>query len=182
VYKLYYNCCVPVSQITPVLTLDNCLREANTGNSNYQTKLVRLNWIIQDLKSNTIQKPFLINQKFAIITGDTRYMALQFHKNISHVPCLMTGEFKPDASWTTIPSKKELGELLDIFPDNIITNYNWQEMPLDWIEFAYSHTSDHMHDESQRGRMINNYLAKYPDTIFNQDWVLSNINWSLYDH
>jgi len=181
-YNLYYNSQVPVEQLTPVLTLDNCLQEANNGNHSNWTKLVRLNWMIQDLKYNSIQKPFLVDENYKIITGDTRYMATQFYPSIQHVPCLMTAKNCDQPGWVDIHNKKELGKLLDIHPENIITNHDWHQMPLDWIEFAYPHTSNHMHNESQRERMINNYLAKYTDTIFDQEWLLSNIDWSKYDY
>jgi len=182
-YKLFYNSCVPTEQLKPVLTLDACLEGANNNNLTYRTNLVRLNWIIQDLKYNNIQKPFLVDDKLQIITGDTRYMAIQFHPNIQHVPCLMTAETCNDPGWVDIKNKTELGELLDIDPEDIITNYDWELKPLDWIEFAfYGPACNHMHDESQRERMIVNYLTQHPDTVFNQAWVSEKIDWSLYDH
>ena len=180
-YKLFYNPSVTISALRPSLSLIQCLQDANTGNLSYRINLVRLNWMIKDLRYNPIQKPLLIDGAFRIITGDTRLMALQLHSKITRVPALMTSEVAP-FEWKEINDKIELGKLLNIEPDDILTNWDWHEKPLDWIEFAYSHTSDHMHDESQRERMIVNYLAEYPETIFDQDWLLSSIDWSLYDH
>jgi len=170
-----------VTALQPTLSLEHCLQDANSGNRSYQINLVRLNWMIKDLNYNSIQKPLLIDGAFRVITGDTRLMALKLHPKITRVPALMTSEVAP-FDWKPINDKTELGKLLRIDPDDILTNWDWHEKPLDWIEFAYSHTSNHMHDESQRERMISNYLAKYPDTIFDQDWLLSSIDWSLYDH
>lgn len=180
-YYLFYNPSVAVETVVPTISLDQYLYDANNGNLSYQINLVRLNWMIDDLRHNHIQKPFLVDRNFRIITGDTRYMALQLHPKITHVPVLMTATTAP-VGWEEIHSHKELGELLNILPENIITNWHWTERELDWIEFAYPHTSDHMHDEAQRQRMIQNYLKVHPDTVFDQDWLLEIIDWSLYDH
>lgn len=180
-YSLFYNPGVPVNSLTPALSLDQCLDDANCDNLAYQINLVRLNWMINDIQCNGIQKPFLVDKDLKIITGDTRYMALQFCPLVAHVPVLMTATDAP-VGWVNIDSKKELGKLLDIDPENIIVNSNWTEEELDWIEFAYPHTNDHMHDEVQRERMIQNYLKDYPTTVFNHDWLLETIDWSLYDH
>lgn len=181
-YKLFYNPSFIVTALHPELSLEECFAQANSGNVDEQNRLVRVNWMIQDLRHNPIQKPFLITGGFKIITGDTRLMALRFHPKISHVPVLMTATASPWIRWREVKDKIELGKLLNIDPADILTNWDWHERPLDWIEFAYAHTEDHMHDEDQRVRRIRNYLAKYPDTIFDQDWVCSKIDWSLYDH
>ena len=179
-YRLFYNPAVAVEQLTPVLTLNECLLQANAGNLSYQIKLVRLNWMVHDLRYNTIQKPFLVDQNLQIITGDTRYMALQLHTEITHVPVLMSARDAPN-NWVNIEDRAELGQLLDISPEHILTNYNWTDHELDWIEFAYSHTSNHMHDEGQRERMILNYLKQHPNTVFNQDWLMEIVDWNLYN-
>jgi hypothetical protein len=181
-YSLFYNPAVPVDCLTPVLSLDECLKGANAGNTSYQTKLVRLNRMVDDLRYNPIQKPFLVDRDLGIITGDTRYMALQFHNHISHVPVLMTARDAP-SNWINIHTRDELGELFDIHPEDIITNYDWHKKPLDWIEFAYyGPACNHMHNENQRERMIRNYLTAYPITVFDYNWVSEIIDWSLYDH
>ena len=183
-YKLFYNPSVNVTALRPGLSLEECFAQANSGNIDEQNRLVRVNWMIQDLHHNPIQKPFLITSGFKIITGDTRLMALQFHPAISHVDALVQVDSNATlgSAWNEVKDKTELGKLLNIAPEDILTNWDWHERPLDWIEFAYAHTEDHMHDEDQRVRRISNYLAKYPGTVFDQDWVCSRIDWSLYDH
>ena len=181
-YKLFYNSSFPITALQPVLSLQKCLDGANAGNRSYRTNLVRLNWMVDHVKYNGIQKPFLVDGAFRIITGDTRKMALDLNSQITRAPVLMSSTVAPKLGWIDIKDKVELGKVLKIDPEDIITNHSWNEKQLDWIEFAYSHTINHMHDESQRERMISNYLDKYPDTIFDQDWVCSRIDWSLYDH
>ena len=180
-YKLFYNSNFPVTALRPVLGLEECFAQANDGNVDEQNRLVRVNWIIQDLYYNPIQKPFLVDGAFNIVTGDTRMMALQFHPKITHVPVLMTSTVAP-FDWKEIEDKTALGRLLCINPEHILTNWDWHDKKLDWIEFAYAYTEHHMHDEDQRTRRICNYLIKYPDTTFDQDWLESRIDWSLYDH
>jgi hypothetical protein len=183
-YKLFYNSSISITLLRPGLSLEQCLDQANSGNVDEQNRLVRVNWMIQDLHHNPIQKPFLINSRFKVITGDTRLMALRFHPAISHVAAVAQVDDNATlgSGWIQVNDKIELGKLLNIDPVDILTNWDWHERSLDWIEFAYAHTEDHMHDEDQRVRRIRNYLAKYPDTIFDQDWVYSKIDWSLYDH
>ena len=180
-YKLFYNPTVSITALHPMLSLEECFDQANSGNVDEQNRLVRVNWMIQDLHYNAIQKPFLITGGFRVVTGDTRLMALQFHPNITHVPVLMTSTVAP-FDWKEIKNKTALGKLLNINPRDILTNWDWHKKPLDWIEFAYKHTEHHMHDEDQRTRRICNYMTKYPDTIFDQDWLSERIDWSLYDH
>ena len=180
--QLFHNSKNPVTVLKPRLTLENFLQEANNGNLSYLINMVRLNWMVNDIRYNGMQKPILVDGAFNIITGDTRAMALRLNPKVKYVPLLMSSTVAPKVGWQLVQDKKHLGKLLNIHPDDILTNYEWKEKQLDWIEFAFMHTQNHMHDESQRERMILNYLAKYPDTIFDQDWLLSSIDWSLYDH
>ena len=136
--------------------------------------------MVNDLRYSFIQKPLLVDHDFNIITGDTRHMALQVHKHITHVSALMSAQTAPD-NWVDIQSRYELAELLDIDPKNIITNSDWSKQQLDWIEFAYPHTENHMHDEDQRTRMIENYLQQHPDTVFDKKWLSEIIDWKIYD-
>lgn len=180
-YKLFYNSNFPVTALSPVLSLDECLHGANLGNISYRTKLVRLNWMVKDIKYNGVQKPLLVDGAFRIITGDTRFMALKLNPQINRVPVLMSSTVAPKVSWSEVTDKAHLGKLINIDPEDIIINNDWHNDQLDWIEFAYPHTHNHMHNEQQRERMILNYLADYPNTIFDRDWCTKSIQWDMYD-
>lgn len=181
-YNLFYNLSVPVKSLIPKLSLDECLQGANTGNLSYRTKLVRLNWMIQDLKHNDILKPLLINQDLQVLTGDTRLMALSFYPKKSHVPVLISGKYSPFDNSILIENKKHLADLLGATEDDILTDCNWHEQQLNWLEVAFIHVKNHMHDEQQRARMIRNYLKQYPNTIFDRAWCQTFIDWSRYDN
>lgn len=54
--------------------------------------------------------------------------------------------------------------------------------PVSWAEFIDPDSSHHMHDESQRARMIERYLVtQRQDFRFTPEWCLEPINWSRYD-
>ena len=183
-YDLYYNPFTPVDLIKSELTLDVCLKRANRKDMHVLRNMVRLNWMVHDLKSNIICKPILLRNNFEVFCGDTRMMAVKMNAHIKDVPALLQVDDNTTvgSDWIKVQNVLHLAELIGTTPENIIYNQNWNEQPLEWIEFAMPHTVNHMHDEQQRERMISNYLNKYPGTIFDQDWCCSKIDWSLYDH
>jgi len=182
-YQLYYNPSTPVHLIKPELTLDICLERANLKYMHVLKNLVRLNWMVNDLKVNPIMKPILLRNNFQVFCGDTRMMAVELNPHIKNVPTLLQCDTNVTvgSGWIKVESVLHLAELVGTVPENILCK-NWNQQQLEWIEFAFPQTSHHMHDEQQRERMISNYLRTHPDTIFDQDWVCSTIDWSLYDH
>jgi hypothetical protein len=191
-YKLLYNPSVFIKVIQPIMTVDQLLSIANNALhsnslSEYQqdalANLVRLNWMIQDLQHNTIQKPLLLSSGLTVETGDTRLMAASFNPRITTVPALLT--VKTNISmpeWITVINAEHLGKLLNIDPKNImLNNQDWTKQQLSWIEFAYPHTQNHMHDEQQRVRMISNYLSKQSkEFVFTREWLQTPIDWSKW--
>lgn len=183
-YELYYNPFTPVNMVRPEMTVEQSLLLANQRDNNVLANLVRLNWMIQDLKCNIIYKPILLREGFEVVTGDTRMMAISMHPYIKDVPALLTvrSPVSVGNNWIKIDTKQHLAELVGTKEMNIVCFNDWNKQEVEWIEFAMPHTENHMHDEEQRMRMILNYLQKYPDTIFDQDWLLERIDWNLYDH
>jgi hypothetical protein len=192
-YKLLYNSSVSIKVIQPIMTVDQLLSIANdavhSGSlSEYQqdvlANLVRLNWMIEDLRHNTIQKPLLLSSGLTVETGDTRLMAASFHPRITTVPALLTVENNISMpEWITVINMEHLGKLLNIDPKNImLNNQDWTKQQLSWIEFAYPHTSNHMHDESQRLGIMHRYIEKQPqDFLFTRKWLQTPIDWSKWD-
>ena len=193
-YKLLYNSSVSIKVIQPIMTVDQLLSIANdavhSGSlSEYQqdvlANLVRLNWMIEDLRHNTIQKSLLLSSGLTVETGDTRLMAASFHPRITTVPALLT--VKNNISmpeWITVINMEHLGKLLNIDPKNImLNNQDWTKQQLTWIEFAYPHTSNHMHNEKQRLDMVYRYLEKQPhDFQFTREWLQTPVDWSKWDN
>lgn len=180
---LLYNPSVPVQTLTPLGNLTSIIDDANNRvNSNQMAKMVRLNWMVQNIKDEPIRKPFLVNGELTIQTGDTRYAAIELNNySISHVPCLMsTSVDKMNLDWIYVQDNDHLGELLNIDPKHIMSHQDWHFNEIDWIEFSYADTGHHMHDEDERYRMIVNYLEQHPDTVFTREWLQTPVDWSLY--
>lgn len=180
---LLYNPSVAISDLRPYADINSMLRDANSRlNKNQLAKMVRLNWMVQNIKDEPIRKPFLVTNRLIIHAGDTRYAAIQLNNfGITHVPCLMTttiDNLNPD--WIYIHDKDHLAQLRDIEPKNIMVHRDWNFDEIDWIEFAYSDTQHHMHDEDERYSMIVNYLEQYPDTVFTQEWLQTPVNWEEF--
>jgi hypothetical protein len=179
---LLYNPGVLVTTIKPLCSLDQMLDEANQNlNSNTMANMVRLNWMVTNLKDEPVQKPLLIDHTGTVQTGDTRLAAIGLNEHIMHVPCVMTAPVdQMNLDWIYVEDKNHLGELLNIDSTDILTHDDWNYSSIDWIEFAYPHTAHHMHDEQERLHMIKKYLEQNPDTVFTRDWLQTPVNWSDY--
>lgn len=197
-YCLLYHGSIPVTNIVPVLNVDQLLEQTNIiikqkncnpGGNNLLAKLVRLNWMVNDLKSSPIYKPILTvlrQGNLVTATGDTRLQAIELLPNITHIACLasipinMQENFK---YWDLVDNKQTLASYLNTNINDIIVNQDWNIHELDWIEFSFDETSNHMHDEDQRLRMIYNYLDRQPkDFRFTRKWLQTLVNWDQYDY
>lgn len=179
---LLYNPSVSVATLTPLSNLDQILQDANNRvNSNQLAKIVRLNWMTENLKHEPIYKPLLVDSELTVQTGDTRMAAIQLADSITHVPCLMSASVdNMSLDWIYVQDNDHLGELLNIDPKHIMSHKDWHFNEIDWIEFGYAHTANHMHDEDERYRMITRYLEQYPDTVFTKEWLQTPVDWSNY--
>lgn len=179
---MLYNASVPVDLIKPFCDLDQMLADANQAtNSNAMAKMVRLNWMVANLKDEPVQKPLLIDHTNTVQTGDTRIAAISLNEHITHVPCVMTAPVdQMNLDWVYVEDKQQLGKMLSIDPEDILLHDDWHYSSIEWIEFAYMHTAHHMHDEQQRYQMIVNYLEQHPDTVFTREWLQSPVNWLDY--
>ena len=210
-YTLLFNNAVPKDACTPVLTLNNLLEfvnyqilpkprcNHNDGEQNALARIVRLNWMVENLKHNPIAKPIVVFCKFTnwnqpesddvweVMVGDTRLQALELVKNITTVPLLVQvpvfhRKYYPD--YQVVPGPEQLKQLLNLqSQDKILCRVDWNSEPIDWIEFDMYSTIDHMHNEDQRLKMAYNYLdSQSSDFVFDRDWLCKPIDWSLYDH
>lgn len=181
-YKLFYNPQMPSALACPEMTLDLAIHMGNERREHVLPKLVRANWITQDLQCNgIIHKPLFLREDFFVMTGDTRMLAVDV-LGIKTVPALIQ---VPDTAsvgnkWTEVQDKKHLAKIMQT-SEKYIVGEDWHDQPLEWIEFALPHTQHHMHDPTQRERMMANYLNAYPDTVFSREWFLQSIDWSSWD-
>jgi hypothetical protein len=187
---LMYHPEIPVKHINPVLNVDQLVDSTNqdrsSDNKNLLSKLVRLNWMVENLKHEPVYKPLLTvlrNGELVTVTGDTRLQAIELNPQIIHVSCLASIPLSLDENfkyWDLVYDKKTLATYLGINVDDIIINQDWEYQELDWIEFALPETKGHLHDEDLRYRQIVNYLNENPDTVFSRKWLQTPIDWSFY--
>lgn len=165
------------------MTLSQALALANRKDMNTCAKLVRLNWITNDLKINPIRKPIVVNNTWHTIVGDTRVMAMDV-LGITSAPVLAQLD---SPQGTVITHLDQLWPALGFDTTAILrVDPAWAD-PLcesvDYFDIQHQSTSHHMHDEQQRHRMIRNYLNKQPsDFEFTADWCAESIDWKLWDY
>jgi len=187
---LIYHPGILVKHIKPVLNVDQLVESTNqdrsSNNKNLLSKLVRLNWMVENLKHEPVYKPLLTilrNGKLVTVTGDTRLQAIELNPQITHVSCLASIPLSLDENfkyWDLVYDKQTLATYLNINVDDIIVNQDWEYQELDWIEFALPETKDHLHNEDLRYQQIVNYLNENPDTVFSRKWLQTPIDWGFY--
>jgi len=179
---LLYHPEIDVKRLHPEMNVNQLLESVNTHHlptitasptpiqRNIIAKLVRLNWLIQDLKTNNLMKPFVVrktNEHFQVINGDTRMQALEFNPHITHVNCVLTTsvEYQDNyeaSGWITVNSRDHLANLLQMRVKDLIYDTDWRFELVKWMEFAIPEAANHMHDEKIR------YFAFY-------DWYVNQI-------
>lgn len=176
------NC--ELTRIQPLRTLDQMLVQANSTDGKHgdsRANLVRLNWMVENLRRDRLRKPILVNNDWQVIVGDTRCMALNLLGR-THAPVLAQLA-QPEG--IVMLDMEDLRYYCGFRAVEIITapaDSDIFQDPVSWAEFIDPDSSHHMHDESQRARMIERYLATQPrDFRFTPEWCLEPIDWSRYD-
>ena len=203
-YKFYYNPSVPIHALSQVMSLqdkiDFCNHVAipeyrNTGNTALHTdilaNLVRLNWLTDNLKTQPMVKPIVAthngNGVWQTVVGDTRLASLELLAQ-SHTRVILQSVSIPEhpecpTGWLEIPDLQSVGLLAGVSSDKVYTNpEDWQNNEVFWMEFDTPVASNHMHDSTLRLRCIHNYINAHLHFFVTNDWLLSSIDWSLYDH
>lgn len=199
-YKLYYHPNVPLTNVItarnpPMHKMFDAVNEyvdayhaGMLDRTNLETysivgpNLVQANVIARDLQCNPVAKPFLLNEKFIIETGDTRYLALTVNPHITHVACLISTRNTLTDDWQLVHDKGELASLLNIPVDWIMMHTpTWYEGPLDWIEFTLPQTVNVSLDLTRCRILMDNYLqSQLPGWRMTQDWLLEEVPWSNF--
>lgn len=188
---------LPLHHLTPVMTLTTllsaCNRQLDSGNevTNDMMKLLRVNLFATEFQQGRqIIKPIhaeLENFNLVVARGDTRLMAAELVESVTHAPvlCLVPKAWRlMFAKWIEIDSWDHLTDRLG-FPRGCVkvsfdrTNANTE---ISFLEFAIPQTAHHLHDESQRQRMMANYLSQQdPEFRFSKNWIQQPIEWSRFD-
>lgn len=212
-YTLVYHPRIEKTWVTPVLTLDNLLEfvnnnvltkprdQHNDGEINAIARLIRLNWMVQDLRSNPMVKPIVAYCKFSnyrdpeetdiweVVIGDTRLQALELLPEIKHVAVILQiPVFQRDyynfKEWRTVNTAADVATALgQPGRDVVICNQDWHKEQLDWLEFDLPNSETHMHDEDARLRMGYNYLDQAGSNFkFTREWLQTPVDWSKFDN
>ena len=181
--NLYYLPNYPVDYLHPIRDLAQMIQEANSGDSDALANSVRLNWMVQNLRTNSLRKPILVDCNFNVVVGDTRLMAVK----LLDIPKVNVLAQLPEPQDYTIVTT--LDHLKSICGFDTTAELMWRpedrdilHQPVDWFEIADTDTSDHMHNEQQRLTMIKNYLQAHPGFEFTTKWYQQAINWSTWDN
>lgn len=204
-YELYYNPSTPLWHFKSVMTHDEKVEFANTialselRANNYQpvhvdvfANMVRLNWMCFNVKFQPLVKPIVAveiprnneqpDDVWQTIVGDTRLAAYELN-GFTRIRAILQAQKRPnEPGWLKIENRLCLAITGGCKESDLMVG-DWNNEPLEWIEFAGVQSQDHMHDQDQRFRMMCNYLRTQTDDFkFNKFWFLEPIDWSLYDH
>jgi len=180
--NLYYLPNYPVDYLHSVRDLDQMVQEANAGDPDALANSVRLNWMVENLRTNSLRKPVFVNDKYQVIVGDTRLMAIKL-LGINQVNVLAQLQ---EPQGTVINTLDQLKNICGFGTD---AELMWRpedrdilRQPVEWFEIADASTGNHMHDEQQRLTMIKNYLQAHPGFEFTTEWYQQAIDWSTWDN
>jgi len=172
----------PRSRVRPVRTLEQMLAQANQDHSwgDSRANLVRLNWMVQDLRSNPLRKPLLVDNDWRIIVGDTRLMAIDL-LGWTQVPVLAQLEH---AQGTVIVDRAQLQQVLGYHELDILVAPPQADLfreSVTWAEFNEPGSQYHMHDHEARDQQMARWLAQQPPGHrFTHEWCLEAIDWAEY--
>ena len=199
-YLMFYHAQWPVDLLNPVCVLSQCINTVNQyikvhskdlsqwthEQQDAVARLLWVNWIYQNLGVEPIRKPVLTHLEagqHVVDCGDTRLMALNLLINpgtvgvACTVPVYQSDQFN---DWTPIRSNQDLIDVSGFGDDATVLVRAGTDQAIEWLEIGDNTTAHHLHSIDQRVSMMQNYLDRYPDTVFNTEWARSYINWNSY--
>lgn len=207
-FAMFYLTEYRSDQLISVVTLQQALDECNKNidlygfdmskwqvynEYNNGPRLVRVNWIYQNLNQEPIRKPFLVhreNNQFVVDCGDTRLMSLSLLDKPVNVDLLITcriDQIEEYPSGIRIFNSSQLIDTLNfdkasaVVLCNTVENRN-QDYIINWIEVGDQTTAHHLHDDQHRAKLLQAYLRDQGiDFRFSRDWAKSGIDWDYYD-
>lgn len=174
-YLLNWIPCCDIHLLRPVLDLGQAISLANQGDPDQLANMVRLNWMVQDLKINPMIKPIFCRDNFDVIVGDTRIMAAKL-VGLDHVPVMCYSQLEIGQLCSSIDDIKHYagfgpGAVISYVPDvDILCT------PPEWIDIGDARTKHHGHDQSQRLQAINQHLRLHP-AVIDKAWILEPKVW-----
>lgn len=175
-YHLCWLGPVAVDRLRVQCDIDRLLKLANQNDSDALANLVRLNWMVQDLKLHPMIKPiFARDQDLQVIVGDTRIMAARLI-GLHSVPVM---------AWLDTPQGTVCGGLDDVKhlagfgPECEILwrpHVDLMVEPPEWIDIGDHRTRHHGHDQAGRLQAMRDHLSRDPGPI-DLTWVMRPRDW-----
>ena len=175
----YLLCWLPetnINVLNPVSTLEDMLERANTGDPDALANMVRLNWMVQDLRRNPMIKPIFCDHEYRVIVGDTRIAAAKL-VGITHVPVMA---YLTESRGQICKTINDIKILSGFSTDAHVSWIPWTIDPTtavpDWIDIGDQRTAHHGHNESRRLEAMQDYLKKNPQPL-TPEWLLEPRDW-----
>lgn len=176
-YLLCWLSHTDINLLRPALDVDGLLDLANRGDPDALANMVRLNWMVSDVRHTGIIKPvFVRDHTMDVIVGDTRIMAARL-AGLQRVPVMA---YLEQAQGMTCSSIHDILTLTGFGSDAVI---HWTPADIDilseppaWIDIGDSRTQHHGHDQQRRLAVMQDYVKKNPQPL-GRDWLLESRDW-----
>ena len=175
-YLLCWLANTDINQLAPVSTVKDLLERANLGDPDALANAVRLNWMIQDLRVNSMIKPiFCRDDDYRVIVGDTRIMAAQL-AGVLQVPVMAYLHQPQGQICRTLEDIKIFSGFGSDAILQFVPNVDPLTCPPNWIDIGDQRTAGHGHDEARRLEAIQTLLKKNPQPL-TLEWLLEPRDW-----
>lgn len=176
-YLLCWLGATDINLLNPVCDINQIIKLANQGDSTCLANLVRLNWMVQDLKFNPMIKPvFCRDDTLDVIVGDTRIMAAKL-AGLSKVPVMA---YLQTPQGTVCHDIDDLKTLSGFAQDAEIVwappNTDILHDPPAWIDIGDYRTRHHGHDEVSRLQAMTNHIKNDPRPL-TVEWIMEPRDW-----
>lgn len=179
----FYLCWLPsvdTDKIRRGLHIDECIDLANSGDLWSQMNMMRINWMVRDLRKYPMYKPIVVDSDWFTVVGDTRLMACDL-LGINKV--MVLAQLKTPEGQVL----DDINQLFDILDMDKSKNIAWTPEHSDptytamtWFDISDSVAAEHVITDDSAEVMIQQYLSQHPlgqEFRFSRDWCFETIDW-----
>lgn len=175
-----YLCWFPLAartQVHSLQTITQLMAQTNSRSPVALAKSMRLNWMVNDIQTNGMLKPIVVNNDWQTIVGDTRLMAADLLA-WQTVPVLAQ---LSQPRHQVISCEQELLEHCGVYNTVLHDQKSLFTDSVDWVDFDMVGSRSHWHDSAQRLQLMQRYLESQPiDFTFDINWYRSLVDWTQW--